>query len=81
MISLNGKNHNCCFVKKDIITLHNDSQLENLEKPMFLLLAFPLLDQIGTCVTIYKIVSLSFKYSICLLLSNGQFYIAQILNI
>jgi hypothetical protein len=48
---------------------------------MFLIITFPLIDQIDTCVTIYKIVSLSFKYSICRLLSNGQFYIAHILNI
>jgi len=47
---------------------------------MFLIITFPLIDQIETCVTIYKIVSLSFKYSICRLLSNGQFYIAHILK-
>jgi len=48
---------------------------------MFLFLTFTLTDQIETCVTIKKVVSLCVRYSICLLLSNGEFYIAKALNI
>jgi len=48
---------------------------------MFLFLNFPLVDQIETCVVIYKLVSLRFRYSTCLLLSNGQFYIPKTIKI
>jgi hypothetical protein len=52
MIYQNGKFEDCCFVKNDIITLHNNGQLKKLKKPMFLLLTFPLANQIKTHVTI-----------------------------
>jgi len=48
---------------------------------MFLLLIFPLIDQIETFDAILKLVSLRFMYSTCLLLSNGQFYIHKTPNI
>jgi hypothetical protein len=48
---------------------------------MFLFLIFFLVDQIETCVAIYKLVSLRFRYFTCFLLSNGQFHIPKTLNI
>jgi len=81
MIYWNGKIENCCFVKNDITTLHNICQLEKLEKPMFFFLTFSLDDQFEICVAILKHISLRFKYSTCLILSNGQFYIPKTLNI
>jgi hypothetical protein len=48
---------------------------------MFLFLIFPLANQIKTCVAINKLISLKFRYSTCLILSNGQFYIPKIPNI
>jgi hypothetical protein len=47
----------------------------------FFVLTFPLIDQIETCVAIYKLISLRFWYSTCLILSNGQFYIPKTPNI
>jgi hypothetical protein len=49
---LKWKNENCCFIKNDIITLHNMCQLIFVKKTMFLLLTFPLVDQIETFVAI-----------------------------
>ncbi len=48
---------------------------------MFLLLTFPLANQIKHVFSIYKFMSLKSRHSICLLLSNGQFYIPKTLNI
>ncbi len=48
---------------------------------MFLLLTIPLSDQIGTCVIIWKLLSLAFKCFSCLLLSNGLICIAKTSNI
>ncbi len=48
---------------------------------MFWFLTFPLANQIKTCVAIQKLISLKFRYSTCLILSNGQFYIPKIPNI
>jgi len=53
MIYWNGKFDLFFFwVKNDIITLYNICKLYKLEKPMFLFLTFPLVDQIETCVAI-----------------------------
>jgi len=49
---LKWQNWELCFCKNDIITLHNACQLKKLKKPMFLLLIFPLVDQIETFVVI-----------------------------
>jgi hypothetical protein len=48
---------------------------------MFFLLNFPLLDQIGACVIIWKLVSLGFRYFSCLLLWNGLICIPKTSNI
>jgi len=40
---------------------------------MFLLLTFPLANKIKSCVAIYKLVSLKFRYSTYFLLSNWYF--------
>jgi hypothetical protein len=37
-------------------------------------------NQIETCVVIKKLISLRFRYSTCLILLNGQFYIPKTLN-
>jgi hypothetical protein len=51
------------------------------KKPMFLLLTFPLANQIGAHVIIWKLVSLMFKYYSCLLFSNGLICIPKTSNI
>jgi hypothetical protein len=48
---------------------------------MFLLPTFPLVDQIRAHVIIWKPVSLGFRYSFCLLLSNGLIWIPKTSNI
>ncbi len=48
---------------------------------MFLLLTFPLVDQIESYGIILKLVSLKVRYYTCLLLSNGKFYIPKTTNI
>jgi len=48
---------------------------------MFLILIFPLANQIETLVIVWKLKSLRFNSSICLLLSNEQICIPKTLNI
>jgi hypothetical protein len=54
---------------------------KKFKRPMFLLLTFPLTNQIETYVTILKLVSLKFRYCTCHLLSNRKFYIPKTTNI
>jgi len=48
---------------------------------MFLIVIFPLANQIETHAIVRKLKSLRFKFSICLLLSNEQIFILKTLNI